>query len=986
MRPNHRSFPALRPWLQSCSVLGLLCLLAASYGLNLTKWTLFFNVDFIFGSIAVWLVVGLYGWRWGLLAGLLSGLCTYVLWNHPFSIITFTLEAGFVGWGFRRYHQNLLLLDGIFWCVLGMPLVWLFYHHFLNLDVVATQIVLLKQPVNALFNALVANLCLTHLPLHRWVGRPRLIMSLSLQQTLFNLFVAFVFFPTLCLTILSSQSVMPEIRSAAYATLNGTALFDVAEVQGWYEHRMQGLSKLAKMVARKTDWLAREIDSYLELTQEGLTDVTACAIANENGQILFVNAVESKEQLNALFAGPDNRVFWETAKLTQTPILSNPLISDTGEPYAILNIPIVRQGQVLGFVFGRLSLSRLADALQANAHEQTMVLTLVGRNQRVVLSTNRDRPLGSVFNPRADGDLHWFDDHTYQWFPSQGSHLMMVRWRNSRFIHESAIASDLPWQLVVEQTVQPEVVYVQRVYSRNLALILAIVLVALVCAVVLSRWLARPLTALAAMTTNLPDKLITGEPVHWSNNSRVTEVNSLVSNFRDMAAIVTQNFQEIQQALAYEALLKRITDHVRDSLDESQILRTAVEELRLGLGLIGCDAAIYSDDRSHATICYEHTTVGKSATGEVLELGTGFVGVHTQLLAGHCCQFSLTQAHPVREAYQRATVLACPMLDYHFPLGDVWLYKPVNTVFSESEVRLVQQVANQCAIAIRQARLYESAQIQVKALEELNYLKDDFLSTVSHELRTPLTNIKMAIKMLELSRTPEQRDRYLNILNIECQRESDLINDLLDLQRLTAGTQGLNLEPIHLRDWVADIVKTFEERTRHREQNLQVSISDELPVFVSDPACLTRIVSELLNNACKYTPPGEMIMLSARAIAELPPDPKTPEPKPPGTPITDTAWLALPRLEASLVLDVANTGVEIPLAEQAHIFEKFYRVPGIDRWKQGGTGLGLALVQKMAEHLGGSIRVQSQGNKTCFTVRLPIQPGESWPSGQAALN
>jgi signal transduction histidine kinase len=74
------------------------------------------------------------------------------------------------------------------------------------------------------------------------------------------------------------------------------------------------------------------------------------------------------------------------------------------------------------------------------------------------------------------------------------------------------------------------------------------------------------------------------------------------------------------------------------------------------------------------------------------------------------------------------------------------------------------------------------------------------------------------------------------------------------------------------------------------------------------------------------------------------------------------------------VLRVCNSGVEIPAEALDHIFEKFYRVPGIDRWKQGGTGLGLALVQKMTEHLGGSIQVASAARQTCFTVALPVSP------------
>jgi Signal transduction histidine kinase len=74
------------------------------------------------------------------------------------------------------------------------------------------------------------------------------------------------------------------------------------------------------------------------------------------------------------------------------------------------------------------------------------------------------------------------------------------------------------------------------------------------------------------------------------------------------------------------------------------------------------------------------------------------------------------------------------------------------------------------------------------------------------------------------------------------------------------------------------------------------------------------------------------------------------------------------------LLHICNSGVEIPAEALDRIFEKFYRVPGVDRWKQGGTGLGLALVQRMAEHLGGSIQVASAAHQTCFTVALPVAP------------
>jgi signal transduction histidine kinase len=102
----------------------------------------------------------------------------------------------------------------------------------------------------------------------------------------------------------------------------------------------------------------------------------------------------------------------------------------------------------------------------------------------------------------------------------------------------------------------------------------------------------------------------------------------------------------------------------------------------------------------------------------------------------------------------------------------------------------------------------------------------------------------------------------------------------------------------------------------------------------------------LLTNACKYTPTQEKIVVTARAA------------------------------QARIEVSVNNTGVEIPASERERIFEKFYRIPSTDPWKQGGTGLGLALVQKRVALLGGTIQLESSANQTCFTVSLPLKPSE----------
>jgi PAS domain S-box-containing protein len=410
---------------------------------------------------------------------------------------------------------------------------------------------------------------------------------------------------------------------------------------------------------------------------------------------------------------------------------------------------------------------------------------------------------------------------------------------------------------------------------------------------------------------------------------------------------VQERTAQLQQALAFEALLKRITDRVRDSLDEAHILQTAVEALAHGLPVAACDTGLYNAEQTTSTIAYECTNTLASAQGSTFEIATAsHVAVYPQLFRGQTCYFSDIAPHPLRPRQRLLTTLAVPLVDDQGVLGDLWLFKPSGETFDDPEVRLVQQVANQCAIALRQSRLYQAAQAQVQALERLNQLKDDFLSTVSHELRTPLSNMNMAIQMLEISLQPlgvlddatNALNRYLKILREEGNRELALINDLLDLARLDAETEPLTLTTMALQSYLPHVAEPFIARTQQQQQHLSWHLPDDLPDFTTDLPYLERLLTELLHNACKYTPAGGTITVSAQALA------------------------------AGLELRISNTGVEIPATEYERIFDKFYRIPNSDPWKHGGTGLGLALVKKLTGSLGGQIGVESGGDQTTFVL------------------
>ncbi|XQQ05860.1 MAG: GAF domain-containing sensor histidine kinase [Leptolyngbya sp. IPPAS B-1204] len=444
----------------------------------------------------------------------------------------------------------------------------------------------------------------------------------------------------------------------------------------------------------------------------------------------------------------------------------------------------------------------------------------------------------------------------------------------------------------------------------------------------------------------------------------------------DLEREVQQRTEQLKKALDYESMLKRITERVRDSLNEEHILQAVVQELTVILKLAGCNAALYDLKQGTSTIHYDYTESIPASQGRVAHM-QHFPEIYQQLQRGWSFQFCSLLPNPVRG---QVAMLACPIL-VDLPardvnqsvLGDLWLIHQKDHQFEEPEIRLVQQVANQCAIAIRQARLYQAAQGQVQELAELNRLKDEFLSTVSHELRTPITNVKMAIHMLRAAAPQDNwadekwRD-YFSILEQEASREADLINDLLDLQQLQAMPRRVELETIPLPEWLSQIIAPFQPRFVARQQSFTVHYPADLPPITAESASLRRVLVELLNNACKYTAPGGQISLKVDCIDYADSDYAdkdyvannvgTREVAHESDPISGVAFM------------ICNQAT-IPATELPKIFDKFYRCPNADPWKQGGTGLGLALVQKLVERLQGELQVTSTDGWTKFTLRLP---------------
>lgn len=409
---------------------------------------------------------------------------------------------------------------------------------------------------------------------------------------------------------------------------------------------------------------------------------------------------------------------------------------------------------------------------------------------------------------------------------------------------------------------------------------------------------------------------------------------------KDKTDLITSWSSQLRLAVNFEATLKRITDKVRDSLDEDQILQIVVKELCIALNAWSCNTALYDLEKRVSTVRYEYTDLDYGHYGQILNMDRS-AEIYQQLLHGIHLQYCPILTHP---AYGHVAKFACPIADDQGVLGDLWLTGAAETIFSELEIRLIQQVVNQCAIGIRQSRLYQTAQMQVLELERLNRIKDDFVSRVSHELRTPLTTLRMALRMMHLATTVDKKNAYYTLAVEQCEKQIRLVGDLLDLQQFEEYT--LCLETIVVNTWILPLIAPLQAQA---QQELRVELPLELLDLRTDPLCLGRILQELVENAIKYTEPNN-------------------------TNSKEVIFLRVTAQEAGVLFEIHNPG-KINSSEIPRLFDKFYRIDQIDRWKHGGTGLGLALVKQWVARLKGTIHAQSQEGWVIFTLWIPTLEG-----------
>jgi PAS domain S-box-containing protein len=299
--------------------------------------------------------------------------------------------------------------------------------------------------------------------------------------------------------------------------------------------------------------------------------------------------------------------------------------------------------------------------------------------------------------------------------------------------------------------------------------------------------------------------------------------------------------------------------------------------------------------------------------------------------------------HPVAEQAGTVALMVLPILIQERVEGLLYLTNQSPRVFTDEDETLCVRLAEQAAVAIQNAQLFARQEAARADADAANRAKDEFLAMLGHELRNPLGAISNAVHVLSRLGDSETRATHARgVIERQVQHLGRLVDDLLDVSRVMTGKIILQPEPLDLADIVRRSLASLagSERSRHHSISVETTA-----VWVRvDATRMEQVVTNLVTNALKYTPPGGAVHVSVRAADE------------------------------HALLSVRDTGVGIAPELLPRVFELFVQGErALDR-TQGGLGIGLTLVRRLVELHGGTVEAMSagRGRGTTFTVRLPL--------------
>ncbi|MEO0015284.1 MAG: two-component sensor histidine kinase, partial [Cyanobacteriota bacterium] len=444
-----------------------------------------------------------------------------------------------------RGKQNLLISDIIFWLCIGIPLVLLFYGYILQVGVVTTSIIALKQPVNGIFNSLIASLILNCKPIYHWANSSPHKATVFFEQILLNLLVAFVLIPALILMVVNNKAAMLHEQETLIATLDDSAQNLVTDLRRWHQSGLEALRFLAQTSSQSQIVVSGQTQHSIDLVVDSLALFKDVYIINADFQVIAEASIPQQSVNQQLDFSQ-----LELPRIPQIFVISEPNSNDQKlKPKILQTLPIILNERWLGNIVAELNIDFIEQLLETKTYSVPLRSTLLDENQLLIASTNQDlnqqskssRYQGEISNVKSINS----EQKIYHWLPIIEGKPLIARWRESFYTEKLLIDEEIPLILKIEAPAKSYIDYLQLLYIRSLAILLAIALSSILIAKSLSRILVKPIVKLAIFTTDLPYKILRNETITLPRNS-VIEMNALANNFEVMSTTIEKNIQQIK--------------------------------------------------------------------------------------------------------------------------------------------------------------------------------------------------------------------------------------------------------------------------------------------------------------------------------------------------------------------------------------------------------------------------------------------------------
>jgi signal transduction histidine kinase len=328
-------------------------------------------------------------------------------------------------------------------------------------------------------------------------------------------------------------------------------------------------------------------------------------------------------------------------------------------------------------------------------------------------------------------------------------------------------------------------------------------------------------------------------------------------------------------------------------------------------------------------------------------------GIGAQALAnrGAVIASSAQREAPFRPDLKRLESESCavlPLIPGDVPEGLLYTLNNRSADLSRDQVDILAVLAGEAAVSIKNAQLFSQLQHAYEQLQELDQLKDEFISLASHELRTPLHSIRGFVQLLlgDTIQDPATRQECLMRVDQQTEHLRRLVEELLDLSRIEAGRLVVEKAPMALGSVVRDVTANLKQMAKDKGVALELALPEFLPTIDADSLRMGQVFTNLVHNGIKFTaPPGEV-----KIVAE--------------------------RVNGEVIVRVADTGPGIPPDVLPRLFERFYQA-GDPAARRVGMGIGLYISRRIVEAHGGRIWVSSElGQGSTFCVALPVPATE----------